>query len=333
MKNRAFGKHGPNVGAMGFGAMSFGGFYGSTTEAESHATLAACLETGTTHWDTSNVYGPEISENVIGTFFKNNPGSRRHVHLATKGGIKRKPGTTERVFDNSAAYLRDCLEGSLKRMGVDHVDLYYIHRRDPALPIEAIMETLLTLKHEGKIGGIGMSEIAPTTLRAAAKIGHVDAVQSEYSIWTRTPELGLIQACKELGAAFVPFSPLGRGIFTGKVRSIEAFGKSDFRRGNPRFTEPNFSANLRALEALTTFAKARDMTPGQASLAWVLAQGDHLVPIPGTRYAANVRENAGAAAITLTAADLVDLNHLLPPGFAHGDRYTADQWVGPERYS
>ncbi len=332
MKTRSFGKHGPHVGAMGFGAMSFGGFYGTTNEAESHEALAACLDTGTTHWDTSNVYGPEISETVIGTFFKATPGARAKVHLATKGGIKRKSGTMERVFDNSAAYLRECLEGSLRRMGVDSVDLYYIHRRDPSLPIEAIMETLLTFKREGKIGGIGMSEIAPTTLRAAARTGHVDAVQSEYSIWTRTPELGLIQACKDLGTAFVPFSPLGRGIFTGKVRSIDAFGKSDFRRGNPRFTEPNFSANLHALEALNAFAKARGVTPGQVSLAWVLAQGDHLIPIPGTRYAANVHENAGAVALTLTAADLAELRRLLPAGFAHGDRYTADQWVGPERY-
>jgi aryl-alcohol dehydrogenase-like predicted oxidoreductase len=332
MKTRAFGKHGPHVGAMGFGAMSFGGFYGPTNEAESHEALAACLDTGTSHWDTSNVYGPEISENVIGTFFKANAGARSKVHLATKGGIKRRPGSTERGFDNSAAYLRECLEGSLRRMGVEHVDLYYIHRRDPSMPIEAIMETLLTFKREGKIGGIGLSEIAPTTLRAAAKVGQVNAVQSEYSIWTRTPELGLIQACKDLGTAFVPFSPLGRGIFTGKVRAIDAFGKMDFRRGNPRFTEPNFSANLQALEALNAFAKARNVTPGQVSLAWVLAQGDHLVPIPGTRYAHHVRENASAAALTLSTADVAELSRLLPAGFAHGDRYTADQWVGPERY-
>lgn len=333
MKTRTFGKHGPRVGAMGFGAMSFGGFYGPTTEAESHAALAACLDTGTSHWDTSNVYGPEISETVIGSFFKANPGARGQVHLATKGGIKRKPGTTERVFDNSAAYMRECLEGSLRRLGVDHVDLYYIHRRDPSLPIEAIMETMLALKREGKIGGVGLSEIAPTTLRKAAAVGHVDAVQSEYSIWTRTPELGLIQACKELGTAFVPFSPLGRGIFTNTVRSIDAFGPSDFRRGNPRFTEPNFSDNLEALAGLNAFAAARGVTPGQVSLAWVLAQGEHLIPIPGTRYAKHVRENAGAADLVLTPADLAELNRLLPAGFAHGDRYTAAQWVGPERYS
>lgn len=333
MKTRQFGKHGPQVGAIGFGAMSFGGFYGATTEAESFAALAACLDTGTTHWDTSNVYGPEISENFIGTFFKANAGTRAKVHLATKGGIRRKPGETTRSFDNSREHLTEALDASLRRMGVDHVDLYYIHRRDPSLPIEAVMETLLAFKASGKIGGIGLSEIAPTTLRRAAAVGHVDAVQSEYSIWTRLPELGLIQACRDLGAVFVPFSPLGRGIFTGTVRSIEAFGKTDFRRGNPRFTEPNFAANLKALDALTAFAKARGITPGQVSLAWLLAQGDHLIPIPGTRYASNVRENAGAAALTLSAADLTELNRILPAGFAHGDRYTEQQWIGPEKYS
>lgn len=318
---------------MGFGAMSFGGFYGPTTEAESHDALAACLDTGITHWDTANVYGPEISENRIGTFFKVNPGARAKVHLATKGSITRNMETNQRTFDNSPEHLRTALEASLKRLGVDAVDCYYIHRRDQSRTIEEVMQTLLTFKTEGKIRGIGLSEIAPATLRRAAAVGHVDAVQSEYSIWTRLPELGLIQACKDVGAAFVPFSPLGRGIFTGTVRSIEAFGKADFRRGNPRFVEPNFSANLKALDALTTFADARGVTPGQVSLAWVLAQGDHLIPIPGTRYARHVRENAGSAAVALDPADLTELARVLPAGFAHGDRYTPEQWVGPERYS
>jgi aryl-alcohol dehydrogenase-like predicted oxidoreductase len=319
MQQRQFGRHGPRVGAMGFGAMSFGGFYGPTTEAESQAALAACLDTGTTHWDTANVYGPEISELVLGRFFKANAGTRAQVHLATKGSITRDMTTNTRTFDNSPGHLRTALEASLKRLGVDYVDVYYIHRRDPRQSIEEVMATLLTFKAEGKIRGIGLSEIAPATLRRAAAVGPVDAVQ--------------IQACAEVGAAFVPFSPLGRGIFTGTVRSIEGFGKADFRRGNPRFVEPNFSANLKALEALTTFAKVRGVTPGQVSLAWVLAQGPHLIPIPGTRYARNVIENAGSAELALSAADLVDLARLLPAGFAHGDRYTAEQWIGPERYS
>jgi aryl-alcohol dehydrogenase-like predicted oxidoreductase len=332
MKQRNFGRLGPKVGAMGFGAMSFGGFYGPTTEVESHAALAACLDTGTTHWDTANVYGPEISENVLGSFFKANPAARKRVHLATKGSITRDMATGQRSFNNAPEHLRTALDASLHRMGVEHVDIYYIHRREAARPIEEVMQTLLGFKAQGKIGGIGLSEIAPTTLRRAMAVGRVDAVQSEYSLWTRLPELGLLQACAELGVAFVPFSPLGRGIFTGGVTSIDAFGKADFRRGNPRFVEPNFSANLRALEALTTFANARGVTPGQVSLAWVLAQGDHIIPIPGTRYANNVRENAAAADLVLSASDLAELARVLPKGFAHGDRYTEQQWIGPERY-
>jgi aryl-alcohol dehydrogenase-like predicted oxidoreductase len=332
MQMRKFGSNGRAVGAVGFGAMSFGGFYGPTTESESHNALAACLETGTTHWDTANVYGPEISERVIGAFFKANPGTRGKVHLATKGAITRNLETGVRTFDNSEAHLRKALEGSLTRLGIEQVDLYYIHRREAARPIEEVMQTLLRFKQEGKIGGIGLSEVAPATIRRAAAVGPVDAVQSEYSIWTRLPELGVIQACAEIGAAFVAFSPLGRGIFTGTVRDVESFGKLDFRRGNPRFVEPNFSANLGALEALHMFARARGVTAGQIALAWVLAQGPHIVPIPGTRHAKHVIENAGAGEIALSAADLAELERRLPKGFAHGDRYTEQQYIGPERY-
>ncbi len=333
MQQRSFGKNGPRVGAIGFGAMSFGGFYGPTTEAESHEALHACLETGTTHWDTANVYGPEISERVLGAFFKANPGTRGKVHLATKGSITRNMETNERTFSNSREHLTQALDGSLKRLGVDHVDLYYIHRREAARPVEEVMETLLGFKKAGKIGGIGFSEVAPATIRRAAAVGQVDAVQSEYSLWTRLPELGVIQACKDIGAAFVPFSPLGRGIFTGTLPQGMTFGKHDFRNGNPRFVEPNFTANLKALEALQAFAKKKGATGGQISLAWVIAQGDHIVPIPGTRYAKNVRENAGAGDIVLTKEDLAELERILPAGFAHGDRYTPQQYIGPERYA
>lgn len=332
MQQRSFGKNGPRVGAMGFGAMSFGGFYGATTEAESHDALHACLETGTTHWDTANVYGPEISERVLGAFFKANPGARQKVHLATKGSITRNMETNERTFSNSREHLTQALDGSLKRLGVDHVDLYYIHRREASRPIEEVMETLLGFKKAGKIGGIGFSEVAPASIRRAAAVGQVDAVQSEYSLWTRLPELGVIQACKDIGAAFVPFSPLGRGIFTGTLPAGLTFGKHDFRNGNPRFVEPNYSANLKALDGLQSFAKRRGATGGQIALAWVLAQGDHIVPIPGTRYAKNVRENAGAAEISLSREEIAELERLLPAGFAHGDRYSVAQYVGPERY-
>jgi aryl-alcohol dehydrogenase-like predicted oxidoreductase len=331
-QQRQFGKNGPKVGAIGFGAMSFGGFYGPTTEAESHAALDACLETGTTHWDTADNYGPDISERVLGSYFKVNPGARRRIHLATKGGIRRNLETGTRSFDNSPDYLRKALDASLQRLGIDHIDLYYIHRREQARPIEDVMQTLLTFKQEGKIGGIGFSEVSPASIRRAAAIGAVDAVQSEFSLWTRLPELGVVQACAEIGAALVAFSPLGRGIFTDTVHDIETFAKSDFRRGNPRFIEPNFSYNLKALEALNRFAETKGATPGQIALAWTIAQAPYVIPVPGTRYAKNVRENAGAGAIVLTSAELAELERLLPRGFAHGDRYTEQQYIGPERY-
>ena len=312
--------------------MSFGGFYGATTETESHATLSACLEHGVTHWDTANVYGPETSENVIGTYFKAHPGARAKVHLATKGSIQRDPKTNVRGFNNSREHLTAALDASLKRLGVDHVDLYYIHRREQARPIEEVMETLLGFKKAGKIRGIGFSELAPASVRRAAVVGQIDAVQSEYSLWTRLPELGMIQTCRDIGAAFVPFSPLGRAIFTGTLTAKSTFAASDFRQSNPRFIEPNYSANLAAVEPLFAFAKTRGVTPGQVALAWTLAQGDHIVPIPGTRSVKNLIENAKAAAIKLSTDDLAELARILPAGFAHGDRYSDVQAVGPERY-
>jgi aryl-alcohol dehydrogenase-like predicted oxidoreductase len=330
MQQRVIG--GRKVGAVGFGAMSFGGFYGATTMAESHRTLAACLAHGVTHWDTANVYGPGTSEDVIGRYFKAHPTARGQVHLATKGAITRLADGT-RVFDNSSAHLTAALDASLTRLGVEQVDLYYVHRRDPRVPIEDVMGTLAGFLKAGKIGGIGLSEVAPATIRRAAAVAPVTAVQSEYSIWTRLPELGVIQACRDVGAAFVPFSPLGRGIFTATVQSTENFGALDFRRGNPRFVEPNFSLNLRALQGLFGFAARRGVTPGQVALAWVLAQGVDCIPIPGTRTAEHLIENAAAAHVTLTEADLSGLERLLPRGFAHGDRYNEVQNIGPERYA
>ncbi|MBV1695416.1 MAG: aldo/keto reductase [Hyphomicrobiales bacterium] len=332
MQQRRFGSRGPMVGAIGFGAMSFGGFYGATTEAESHATLARALELGVTHWDTANVYGPETSERVIGSFLRADPGARRRIHLATKGGIHRDPAAGKRSFDNSREHLTAALDASLKRLGLDHVDLYYVHRREAARPIEEVMETLLGLKQAGKIGGIGFSEIAPASLRRAAAVGPVDAVQSEYSLWTRGPELGLVRACKEVGAALVAFSPLGRAILTGTLAPATVFGDNDFRRANPRFVAPNYAANLREIDKLVAFARARGLTPGQVALAWLLAQDQHIIPIPGTRSPIHLAENAAAAGVALTSADMAELDSCLPAGFAHGDRYNEVQSIGPERY-
>jgi aryl-alcohol dehydrogenase-like predicted oxidoreductase len=224
------------------------------------------------------------------------------------------------------------LERSLGYLGVDHVDLYYIHRREPERPIEDVMETLVRFKDEGKIGGIGFSEISPASLRRAHAVHPVMAVQSEYSLWSRMPELGMIQACRDLGVAFVPFSPLGRGIFGAKTPDPATFADGDFRTNNPRFLEPNFTYNVKAVEPFKEFAASKGTSPASLAIAWVLAQGDHLIPIPGTRTAGHLREDAAGADLVLTEADLAEITRILPPGFAHGDRYSQTQLAGAERY-
>jgi aryl-alcohol dehydrogenase-like predicted oxidoreductase len=306
--------------------MSFGGIYGSTNEAESHRALSRALELGIDHLDVANIYGNGLSEEVIGSFLKQQPAQ---FTIATKAGIKSGP---PRSFDNSPADLRQCLEESLRRLGVERVDLFYIHRREQARPIEDVVETLVRFKDEGKIGGIGFSEISPASLERACAVHPVAAVQNEYSLWTRLPELGMIQACRRLGVAFVAFSPLGRGIFSEVPPNPEALADTDFRRTNPRFMEPNFSYNRAAVARFADYARARGHSPAALALAWVLSRGDHIIPIPGTRSAEHLSEDARAAAIPLSDEVLAEIESILPAGFAHGDRYSDAQAVGPERY-
>ncbi|MEM8948548.1 MAG: aldo/keto reductase [Pseudomonadota bacterium] len=329
MKMRTLGKDGPTVSAIGLGCWSFAGAYGPTDSAESHRTLARSLELGIDFLDTANVYGNGVSEEVIGAFIKDHPGLFK---IATKGGIYRPPETGKRIFENSPEHLRDALEASLRRLGVDYVDLYYIHRREPSRPIEEVMETLVRFKEEGKIGGIGFSEISPTSLKRAHAVHPVMAVQSEYSLWTRQPELGMIQATEALGVAFVPFSPLGRGIFSTKAPEPESFGPQDFRKNNPRFLEPNFSDNLKAIQPFKTLAADLCATPAALAIAWVLTSGDHLIPIPGTRSSDHLDEVASAASLSLDADVLKQINSMLPPGFAYGHRYSDAQQIGVELY-
>lgn len=317
---------GHDVGPIGLGCMSFGGIYGATDEEESFACMQAGLDLGVTHWDVAEVYGDGVSEAVIGRFLAQ---TSAKVTLATKGGIYREP---ERHFSNANDRLRASLEGSLERLGRSSVELYYIHRRDHSIEVEDVMETMAGFVEEGLIGGIGFSEIAPFTLRRAAAVHPVAAVQSEYSLWVRQPELGLIQTCAELGTAFVAFSPLARGMLGDGFPGREAFREGDFRKGSPRFSDPNYAANMAAIAGFKAFCAMKGWAASAAALAWVLAQGDHIVPIPGTRSAGHLAELVVAQAIELSTRDLAEIERLLPVGFAHGARYGGTTWPGIEIY-
>lgn len=327
MKYTRLGQSGPEVSRLSLGCMSFTGFYGPTTRDESFACLDAAHEHGINFLDTAEMYGRGLSEQIIGDWQKDR-GNR--FHIATKGGIV--IGGKRGENDNSEPYLRRSLEGSLTRLGVDNVALYYIHRRDWSIPIETVTETLEGFRREGLICGFGYSEIAPSSLRRAASVAPVAAVQNEYSLWTRYPELGLIRACRELGSTFVPFSPLARGMFTGTRLKPETFAESDFRYNQPRFSEPNFSYNADIVTTFRDFCHSRSWSVSAVALAWILDQGEHLIPIPGTRTAAHLSEWAGACEIKFTADDRAEIARLLPVGWAHGDRYSDAQVIGVERY-
>lgn len=326
MKQRQLGPGGPMVSAIGLGCLSFGGIFGATTTEASLRCLDAAWDHGITFLDTANIYGAGTSETVIGEWLK----TRKHRPvIATKAGIV--PGASRRI-DNSAAYLRAELEGSLKRLGVDHVDLFYIHRHEAERPIEEVAGTLKSLILDGKIGGYGMSEIAPYTLERAHAVHPVRAVQNEYSLWTRQADLGLIQRCKTLGTAFVPFSPLARGAVGHTMLDPATLPNGEFRTLIPRFQPENWPRNKTRIEAFRAYAADRALSPAALALAWVLAQGDHLIPIPGTRTADHVAHWAAADQINLTAEDHREIARVLPVGWAFGDRYNDDQAATVERY-
>ena len=321
MKTRALGN--VQVSAIGLGTMSFGGIFGATDQAESLACLDAMLDAGMTFIDTANIYGMGVSEDVIGHWL----GLRKpQVAIATKASVVNE---TPRRIDNSEGYLRTELEISLRRLKRDHVELFYIHRREHARSIEEVVGTLKRFIDEGKIGGYGMSEVAPDTLRRAHAVHPCMAIQNEYSLWTRQPELGLIQTCAELGVAFIPFSPLARGMLGDSPMALPTDG---FRSTNPRFTEPNFSANIAKINEFRAFCAARGWSTPATALSWVLSRGPHVIPIPGTRSAAHLRQFALGAAIVLTPEDHAEINRILPVGFAYGDRYADHQTQAIERY-
>lgn len=331
MKKRQLGPGGPLVSAVGVGAMSFTAFYGPTNEAESHAVLTTALELGIDHLDTSNVYGMGLSERVIGSYLRQHKGAAPFT-IATKAGIRRDPETGARSFDNSKAHLEAELDGSLERMGIETVDLFYVHRRDQRLSIEEVTDTLAGFVKAGKIKSFGYSEIAPSSLRRAATVHPVAAVQSEYSLATRAPELGLVQACAELGTALVAFSPVARGLLTDRPPTAASIADSEFLKINPRFTEPHFSANLAQAERFRALAQEMGEPAAALAIAWLIQAGETVITIPGTRSTAHLRELARGGTLDLSPADMARIEAVLPVGWAHGDRYTEKQWIGPERY-
>ncbi len=329
IKRTKLGQNGPEITQFGLGAMSFAGIYGQASVEDSHAVLDATRAAGVSHIDTANVYGGGRSEEIVGSWLAANPGARETVTIATKAGIT---GNPERRFDNSAAYLENELDGSLARLGVDYVDLFYIHRREADIPIEDVTGSLARLVEKGKVRGIGYSEIAPTSLRKAHAVHPVTAVQSEYSLSTRAPDLGMVQTCAALGVAFVAFSPVGRSLLTDKPFSKDQLNEIAFLRDNPRFTSPNFEANLQAVEPFRALARDMGVPTAALAIAWTMAQGDHVIPIPGTKSLAHLEELLIGARMALTSEDVAAIEAVLPLGWAHGDRYTETQWIGPEKY-
>lgn len=326
MKQRILGTSGPTIGAIGLGCMSFSGFSGETTPDASFAAMDQAWDMGITHFDTANVYGPHISENVVGQWMADRGHQPR---LATKAGIQRDP---DHPVNNNPAYLETELDGSLRRLGVDHVDLFYIHRREQSVPVEDVGGLMGNLIAKGKIGGWGMSEISPTTLRRAHAETPVRAVQNEYSLWTRQPELGLLQECQRLGIAFVAFSPLARGVFGRTIIDPDHPDFGAFRAQVPRFQPDNWQHNRAKAETFHALAKEQGTTAAALALAWLLAQGDHIIPIPGSRQASHVGDWADAVQIEINAELATRIDTILPVGWAWGDRYSTAQSQTPERY-
>lgn len=332
MQQRKLGQAKTSVSAIGYGAMSLTNFYGPIDADGSDAILHKVLDLGIDHLDTSNVYGAGLSEERIGTFLaKQGRQKDDFFSIATKAGITRN-AADERVFDNSPEHLEASLDQSLKRLGVDHVELFYVHRREATRPIEDVTETLVKFIKAGKIRQFGFSEIAPTSLAVASSVHPVGAVQSEFSLSTRSPQMGLVQRTAELGTSLVAFSPVGRGLLSDTPPDYDKSQTIDFLKANARFIEPNLSRNIAATEPFRALAHDMGTSAAALAMAWLLHQGDHILPIPGTRSTKHLEQLAAGADLKLSATNLADIERALPIGWAHGDRYTVAQWIGPENY-
>ena len=315
MKHISLG--GLDVSRIGLGTMAMSGYYldPTSSDAESIRTIQRALELGVTHIDTAEIYGPFANEELVGRALN---GRRDDVVLATKFGLVSHAGRGPGVLDSSPANIRTAVEGSLRRLGTDHIDLYYQHRVDPNTPIEDTVAALADLVAEGEVLHIGLSEAAPATIRRAHAVHPIAALQTEYSLWTRDPEAELLPLLRELEVGFVPYSPLGHGFLTGTIRSPEDLADDDWRKNNPRFTEGNFEKNLRIVDEVKAVASELDATPAQIALAWLLAQGDNIAPIPGTKRVSRVEENTTADSVELSAEQIARLNNLTP---ATGERH------------
>jgi aryl-alcohol dehydrogenase-like predicted oxidoreductase len=318
MKSRTLGGK-LRVSALGLGCMGMSEFYGAGDEAESIATIHRALDLGITFFDTADMYGIGANEELVGRTLRPH---RDRVVIATKfGNVRDAKNPTARAINGKPDYVRSACEASLKRLGIETIDLYYQHRVDPDTPIEDTVGAMADLVRQGKVRHLGLSEAAPATIRRAHAVHPIAALQTEYSLWSRDVEAQILPTVRELGIGFVPYSPLGRGFLTGRFKSPDDLPADDFRRNNPRFQGENFARNLAIVEQVNSIAREKGCTPSQLALAWVLAQGEDIVPIPGTKRRTYLEDNVGAADVQLTEADLARIDRLLPPGIAAGTRY------------
>lgn len=319
MLTKPLGSQGIKASQLGLGCMGMSEFYGATNESENLQTLHRAVELGISFWDTADAYGPHTNEILLSKALK---GIRNKITLATKFGIVRDPkNPMARGLNGKPDYVFACCDASLQRLAIDTIDLYYLHRVDPATPIEETVGAMAHLVKMGKIRGIGLSEVSSATIRKAHAIHPITAVQTEYSLWSRDPEEDILQTCKELGIAFVAYSPLGRGFLTGQLKKFDDFAEDDYRRMSPRFQGENFEKNLQLVKQLEQLAIQKGCTPSQLALAWVLAQGEHIFPIPGTKRIKYLEENAGAVTISFTKEELETINIIAPKNIAAGLRY------------
>ena len=320
MHTRTLGSRGPSVSAIGLGCMGMSDFYGPADEAQNIAVIHRALELGINFFDTADMYGPHTNERLLGRALKDR---REGVVVATKFAIQRGADGSFQGVSGRPEYVKQACDASLERLGVDTIDLYYQHRVDPQVPIEDTVGAMAELVQAGKVRHLGLSEAAPATIRRAHAVHPIAALQTEYSLWSRDPEDGILATCRELGVAFVAYSPLGRGFLSGQIRSLADLAPDDYRRGSPRFAGANFERNLALVDRIQELARARGVTASQLALAWLLAREPFIVPIPGTRSRERLAENAAAVDITLTREELAAIDELAPRDVAVGDRYAS----------